>query len=261
MVKKRVIMVTNTRILEKTEVKYFGFFMLFIMLFSCGEGQNNKAKTIVEKGVEVHGGFDAWKSIKTISFDKTTILFNPDGSVESRTMQKQTFQLQPELKGEIVSFYKGINGLRYDGKDFIKRTTDSVYTISHADELVKARGSFFAAHYVICQPFELLGENAILTYGGLTEVDNKQCHEIHVSYKGDAKDANKWSYYFDANSSELLFNKVVLTDHTSWIENLTFDTSTGFKFNAHRKSYRLNEAGEKTYLRAEYFYENYKVSQ
>ena len=40
---------------------------------------------------------------------------------------------------------------------------------------------------------------------------------------------------------------------------LRFDETVNIKFNAHRKSYRLNDKGEKLYLRAEYFYSNYRV--
>ena len=64
----------------------------------------------------------------------------------------------------------------------------------------------------------------------------------------------------NAQTYDLVANKVILSDHTSWIENLTYDTSTGLKFNEKRKSYRLNKQGEKTYLRAEYFYSNYSVT-
>ena len=64
---------------------------------------------------------------------------------------------------------------------------------------------------------------------------------------------------FDTETYEVVANKVVLKDHTSWVENLSFNSETDFKFNAKRKSYRLNEAGEKTYLRAEYYYSNFSV--
>ncbi|MBT8273402.1 MAG: hypothetical protein KJO77_06330, partial [Bacteroidia bacterium] len=127
-------------------------------------------------------------------------------------------------------------------------------------ELMKMTNSFFAAFHVACKPFDLIDENTTLNYSGETEVNGRLCHTIDVSYTNDGPDADKWSYFIDTETFEVIANKVVLTDHTSLIENLTFDTSTDFKFNAHRKSYRLNAEGEKTYLRAEYFYSNFKVT-
>jgi hypothetical protein len=57
----------------------------------------------------------------------------------------------------------------------------------------------------------------------------------------------------------MVANKVILKDHTSLVENITFDTSTDFIFNQSRKSYRLNDTGDKIYLRATYFYDNFKT--
>ena len=57
----------------------------------------------------------------------------------------------------------------------------------------------------------------------------------------------------------MIGNKVIIKDHTSLVENNTFDTTTGFIFNQSRKSYRLNDKGDKTYVRATYFYDNFKI--
>jgi len=69
------------------------------------------------------------------------------------------------------------------------------------------------------------------------------------------------TYIIDENTFKVVANKMELKDHTSLVENLTYNTSTDFTFNVHRKSYRLNEAGEKTCLRGEYFYSNYEIQK
>lgn len=247
----------------KPEAVRFGFFVLLCIVFiSCNTTkEDSKAYEIVKKGIEAHGGITAWENINSLSFDKTTMLYLEDGSIERRLDQRQTFNFKPELSGAIQNFKDPEkSGYTYKNGLFFRTINDSVWQVKDEKEIAALNYSFFAAHYVTCQPFGLLSDAAVLSYGGETTVNNRRCHIINVLYKDDDKDADKWSYLFDAETYEVVANKVVLTDHTSWIENLTFDTSTGLKFNEQRKSYRLNENGEKTYLRAEYFYKNYKVN-
>jgi hypothetical protein len=63
----------------------------------------------------------------------------------------------------------------------------------------------------------------------------------------------------DVTTFKMVANKVILKDHTSLVENSTFDRTTDFIFNQSRKSYRLNDNGDKMYLRATYFYDNFKT--
>ena len=246
----------------RPETLRFGFFtLLAILIISCQQPQEkNLALEIVEKGVEAHGGLEAWKAINTLSFDKTTMLFLEDGSIERRIDQRQTFQLNDTLRGSIRGLKTSTDvGYDYDDGIFFRVENDSTWQVTDQKEIDALSYSFFAAHYVICQPFELLSDNAELTYGGETKIGERQCHIVNVTYKNDGENADKWSYIFDAETNELVANKVVLSDHTSWIENLTFDATTGIKFNEQRKSYRLDENGNKLYLRAEYFYSNYSI--
>ena len=251
---------TIVRTPKKTEALRFGFFILLsVCVLNCKPKQPT-AKEIVERSVEAHGGLETWNAIQRLSFDKATTLFNADGTIEKETKQAQTFHFKPQLKGNVRDLtLPGIHSYSYDNDTFTRTANDSIWTVTDESEIAALRSSFFAAHYVICQPFELLSDQASLSYGGTMDFNGRTCHIVEVTYKGDTDDADKWSYIFDAETFELLANKVELTDHTSWVENLSFDNETGLKFNAHRKSYRLNEAGEKTYLRAEYFYENFKV--
>jgi len=246
----------------KTETICFGFFLLILCtVSSCKQEQELSAQSIVEQSVAVHGGLSKWDSITAFSFDKTTLVFDKGGVVESSTTQQQSFKFQPVLHGQIVSFYKGIVGLYYDGKEFRKSTNDSIYRVTDPIELRAARNSFYAANYVVSQPFKLLEEGTLLSYVGVEILDEKQVHVINVSYNGDTDASDKWTYYFDVESSKLVANKVVHNGNASLIKNLKFDSSTGLIFNAHRKSFTLKSSGEIDYLRAEYFYENFKIDQ
>jgi len=250
------IVINKNRI--KTGVLHFGFFVfLSLMLFNC-QGEILSAKQIVQKSVEAHGGIDNWNNIKQFSFDKQTTLFNEDGSVELSTDQFQLFRPEPTLFGKIEWEDSGNDiVITYEDEKINKAINDTV--ITSADELAKAKSSFFAAQYVVDQPFALLDKGVELTLNGVEVLDAGETYSISVKYDGDTEDSNQWIYYIDTESFEVVANKVVLKDHISWVENLTFDTVTDFKFNAKRKSYRLNDAGEKTYLRAEYYYSNFSV--
>lgn len=242
----------------KTEAIRFGFFIAFVVVLCGCSSKELSADKIVSKSIETHGGLDAWKTIQQISFDKETKLFQEDGSVESHTEQFQLFQQESSLFGKIE--WENNNDdilIVYEKNKIYKYVNDSA--VVDAGELKKARNSFFAAQYVINQPFALLDDNASLELKGTEVVNERQAYAVTVKYDGDTKDSNQWTYYIDTETFEVVANKVVLTDHTSWVENLTFDTSTDFKMNAHRKSYRLNASGEKTYLRAEYWYRNYDI--
>ncbi len=246
-----------TKILFKTRTLCFGFFVILsFVLLSCQEKLTGLQ--IIEKSIEAHGGLESWQKIKQLSFDKETTLFNEDGSVELKTEQFQLFRFGTKLFGKI-EWENNANDISiiYDDEKILKSINDSVVDLE--SELEKASNAFWAAYYVACKPFDLIGEDTEFLLVIETYLEGKLCYVVEVSYKNDVVDADRWSYIIDAETFKVVANKVVLKGHTSWVENLTFDTSTPLIFNAHRKSYRLNEAGEKTYLRAEYFYKNFKV--
>ncbi|MCF6294892.1 MAG: hypothetical protein L3J25_04300 [Flavobacteriaceae bacterium] len=246
----------KTKILFKTKLRLGFFVLLSLALLSCKEKLTGLQ--IIEKSIEAHGGIESWRKIKQLSFDKETTLFNEDSSVELRTEQFQLFQFGTKLFGKIEWQNNGNNiSIMYDGEKISKSINDSV--VDSKSELEKASNAFWAVYYVACKPFDLIDENADLLLVGETDLEGKRCYVVDVLYKNDTAESDRWSYIIDAETFKVVANKVVLKDHTSWVENLTFDTSTPLIFNAHRKSYRLNEAGEKTYLRAEYFYKNFKV--
>ncbi|MBT8288486.1 MAG: hypothetical protein KJO00_10735 [Bacteroidia bacterium] len=237
-----------------TGVSCFGF----LLLLNC-EQSRLTASEIVTNACEAHGGLDKWQQLKTLEFNKSTALFFDDGSVESDVNQSQsfTFSSKPNYR---IAFKQDTStiSLIYDNGFVHKRVNGFVE--SDSTQLESAKSSLMAALYVISQPFALLDDAVELTRVDDLEIDGKSLYAVRARYPDDGPDSDKWTYYFDQNDFTLLFNKVELTDHTSWIENLTFDDYTGIKFNAHRTSYRLDEDGNKTYLRAEYYYRNFKAT-
>jgi hypothetical protein len=231
-------------------------FTVFVFV-NCQKKQLS-AEMIVANSIEKHGGLKNWNSLKTLSFDKKVSLFLKDGSIESVIKQHQEFRFYPDLKGKITweSAYKK-NSIFYEKEEVVKFVNDSL--ITNPEELYKSKNSFNAALYVISQPFNFLNEKTKLTYLGITNLENKKVYEIKVAYANDTEKSDKWFYYFDVKTFQMIANKVILQDHTSFVENITFDTTTDFIFNQSRKSYRLNDNGDKTYVRATYFYDNFKT--
>ncbi len=248
----------------KNQIKPVILAIIGICLFSLNVGcksepKIDKATEIAQRAIAAHGGLDNWQKIKTLEFRKVTTLFHADGNVETKSDQKQSFSFQPRNVYKIAYETDSTQvSLIMDNGYVHKRVNGNV--VDDEAELKSARSALLAAQYVVKQPFDLLSQSAELSYLGKETVEGRELHVVAVSYLGDDPDADKWSYYIDPETFVVVANKVVLTDHTSWVENLTYDTTTDFKFNAHRKSYRLNDQGEKTYLRAEYFYSDFKVT-
>jgi hypothetical protein len=243
----------------KTGATYFGFFICISLTFLSCQKEKLTAQEIVERSIAYHGGSDKWDDLKVLSFDKTTVLFYPDGSTESKVEQFNLFKFQPNLFGKIEWAHNGDDFLiTYDNGKVEKMINDSI--ITSFEVLEQAKNSFFASQYVVCQPFNLMSDDAFLTFEGEEIIDNIKVLAVNVRYESDHENSDRWTYYFDAESYKLRSNKVIRPDHTSLVQNLTFDTSTDFIFHGHRKSYRLTPTGEKEYLRAEYFYENFDIT-
>jgi hypothetical protein len=240
---------------KKVQVILLGF-LIFTVISSC-KNETLSAYQIIEQTVETYGGLENWNSIKQLSFDKDVTLFLEDRSVQRHTNQFQLFQFN-EPFGKIEWDENEIaHQIIYEGNNFTKIENDSVINAPDTSPLVSK--AFFASEFVIKQPFDLLRDEVILTREKDTLINRKNHYVISVAYENELPDADRWYYVIDQETNYILANKVVLTDHTSWVENLTYDETTDFVFNHHRKSYRLNEKGEKKYLRAEYFYTDYDV--
>ena len=254
----RIMKKTITNKLIKTEVYNFGFFIVLCLSCLNCTTKSISAEEIIDKSVEAHGGFQYWSELKQLEFDKSTILYTPEGDVEREINQHQMFLLKPSLEGAILSNETYKNDLYFHGNEFSKVINDSVFMVSDSLEFEAAKNTFFAAHYVVCQPFKLKDENLILKYVGKEKIDNTEVYAVNVSYTTDDKQSDKWTYYFDAKTYKLVANKVTHNGNISLIKNVEFDLKTKLVFNAHRKSYTILGDGS-AFLRAEYFYTNFKA--
>ncbi len=251
-------MIKTLLFIIKSSKIVFGLFFISALI-ACSNSTQNEAVSLVKSSIKAHGGQQKYDALKSISFVKTSRLFLEDGSIDYEVVQKQSFQFKPDYRVQIEWQKKGsTHVIFYNGNNAIKTIDGKVITDSL--EIVKAKNTAKAAAYVFFQPFGLVDENTILSLENNVQLnDSVIAQAVSVRYKGDIKESDKWTFYFN-DDDILIANSVILTDHKSLIENLELQNAYGLVFNKHRKSYRVDSLLNKKYLRAEYYYDNLSIS-
>ena len=236
------------------------FIIVISFLFSCQKIKPT-AKQILKKSLKAHGGLELWQKIDTLSFTKKTILYNQKGIKEKEITQNQSFYGGIPLHGKISSFGTEKSSISVINGVYVKSIRDSLVSITD-DEIKAINNSFKSAYYVISQPFNLKEINAFLFYKKDTILDGEKTFVVDVSYREDenTNTPDQWTYFFNAKTYLIVAAKVFHSPTVSFIENIKFNKETPFVFNAERESVFLNKDGSKDFLRASYFYSNYKVA-
>jgi len=231
--------------------------LLIAVMLSCSPSPEQKAKEILEKSIEAHGGQEAWDQIELLKFRKKTKLLLEDGTIESETDQWIQFRMKPFFEGSISWTSDSVEHVStFDGTQM--KYTMGGNSVQNPDFLKSKKKDFDAAYYVIAQPWKLLqDENATLTYEGQKKLDTgKLAESVRVNY---GPDDDIWWFYFDPVSFEMLGNEVQLKDHRSYIENNSMVTAGSFLFYGERTSFRMDENGNKLYVRAAYEYSDFEI--
>ena len=244
--------------------KIRGFFLkttclvLVISSFIFCDKKEITANEIISKSIEAHGGFNQWKQIDTLSFVKKTVLFTKKGLKEKEIKQYQSFSFGSSFNGAITSLESDSTSLTLTSGLYSKSIGDSLLLITEK-ELPALKNAFKSAYYVVSQPFNLRESTASFRYVKDTVLQNKKTYVVNVSYEGDTEKSDLWTYYFNAQTFLVVACKVYHSPTMSYIQNTKFDSLTPFVFNAERESAFLKADGTKDYLRAAYFYSDFKV--
>jgi len=216
---------------------------------------------ILSKSLEAHGGLEIWQQVDTLSFTKKTILYNREGLKEKEITQHQSFYGGDFINGEITSIGVDKSRISIIGDIYSKSIEDSLAVLTD-DDVKLINKSFRSAYYVICQPFNLKQSDALLFYKKDTILNGEKTFVVDVSYREDenTNTPDQWTYFFNAKTYLIVAAKVFHSPTVSFIENIKFNKETPFVFNAERESVFLNKDGSKDFLRASYFYSNYKVA-
>jgi len=219
--------------------------------------EDKKARAIIQRSIEDAGGLDKWRALKSIVFKKDFFLFDSSGTVDKRFKQEHNY-----------SFSENRISIRSQENQDILFTTlvDSVYARSKNGEELdlsqeSLRKSINSSTYVLGIPFKLIDSGADISYLGEQVLNNRSVDVVQVSYDPAKHDnhssKNVWKFYFDTSNGRIVANWIESSDHFNIVENLEYTRVNGLLFHKHRKSYRVNEKGEKLYLRAEYRYFDY----
>ncbi|QHI37664.1 hypothetical protein IMCC3317_30450 [Kordia antarctica] len=223
----------------------FGFLAL-----SCESKRT--AEMIVNTSLEeAHGGIANWELPKTLIYEKTTILYDSSGKIESQ--KKQLFHniLRPKFTSKVDWKEKGIQKrIVFDGTEtslfFNQQKQTNLETIE------KAHKEITGAQYVLWQPYKLLADEASLKLEGKVRLeDGSEAFKIKVEYPNSA---TKWWYYFDTETFLLKENLVKHGTTYSQIKNISHEKKTELRLHKERKSYWIDSIKNQKYLRAQYYY-------
>ena len=235
------------------------FIIAISFLFSCQKTKLT-AKQLLSKSIDAHGGLEFWQKVDTLSFTKKTILYNRKGLKEKEITQHQSFYGGNFINGKITTIGTDKSSISIIGNVYTKRVGDALISISN-NEMKSITNAFKSAYYVISRPFNLMESGALLSYKKDTILNDEKTFVVDVSYKEDqnTNTPDQWTYFINANTYLIVAAKVFHSPTVSFIQNINFNKETPFVFNAERESVFLNKDGSIDYLRASYFYSNYKV--
>jgi len=244
--------------------------LLVFILASCSGDLNDdkyghigdlKARAIIKKSIKDAGGLNKWNAIKSMQYKKNFALLDSTGKTEKTFVQDHTYS----------NSNKTIIIRSEENKDVLFTTLENgAYARSKNGQDLKLsqealRKSVNSSLYVIGIPFKLIDPGAEIEYLGEESLNGKLLDVIKVSYDpkrhNNHSSRNIWKFYFDKSTARVVANWIESADHYNIVENLDFTRVDGLLFHKHRKSYRVDETGEKLYLRAEYQYFDYTVNK
>lgn len=221
-----------------------------LILTACSSSET--ATELLDKSLLAHGGLEYYQDLSRLSYNKTTILYDSAGEVESRVTQLHAYYFGSVVSGSILWNIDSVAyRVEFSGNDVKKYVNDSL-----VDD-PSIRGLVTSSQFVLFQPFKLTDPGTQLS---LVEKSWLQSDEIYPvlmpTYEGGSSD--QWWFYI-GEDNRVTANLVRHNDRYSFIENLAYTEDQPLLLHAHRKSYFTDSLLEKKLLRAEYFYEGYLV--
>lgn len=238
-------------------------FVIMLLLAACQSStsvekeydshiQDSKVKTILQQAIAKAGGWTHWAHKEGVAFKKYFALYDSLGNTEQAVWQDHVYTYQPQqtvtIRWEKANEQHRMVFQKEGVQKFVNNQLD---TTANPTSL---RNSVLAATFVAELPFRLLDASATLTYAGKTTIEDSIAVEtIRATYEGSIN-PDVWHIYFDAKDYKMVGYTVQHLDHISYVINESYTEIGGFLYPHKRKSYRVNEAGDKLYLRAAYEY-------
>ena len=245
--------------------------LLSILAYSCtsstskneeaGQTSNdNEAAEVIDRAISWAGSMTKWETLQTINYTKRSRLLLENQDVEYDITQAHAYSLQPSLRMDIQwDTDNGRNQLLYTDTLSVR-----YLNVSIIDRGTKVEESAFSAFYVLGMPFKLKDPGVTLVYEGTKDFNGKTADIIRATYSPGEFDnhstSDQWWYYFDQTDGAFLGCMVYHPPTYALIENIAFHDVEGMKFQKRRMSYRCDSLGNKQFLRAEFWYEDFEVS-
>lgn len=227
------------------------FFASLIIILGCKPTDIDKGHALLMNCIEAHGGLNKWHQLTETQYQKETILYHEDGSIEKALKQTHHYTTVPSLSGTI-SWKDSLTNKKIVYMD------DTAYEVigdKKEAPTSKALNTFNSAYYVLNMPWKLLDKEAKVTYAGLdTILEDRIVHTLEVTYPTSSGKQDSWQYYLDHDEYFLVANRVHHGTTYSLITNDEYTEYKGLKFNARRTSYRVDSTGKILYTRARYKY-------
>ena len=241
----------------KSPIRLF-LVLILVLQFSCSHSPEQQAQDLLEKSIQAHGGQEAWEDISVLKFRKWTRLLDESGNIESELDQYLEFRFQPYFEGKITWEKDSIQHvISWDGAKIRYRMGEN--EVQNEDFLAAKKKDFDAAFYTVAQPWKLLDQGGKLIYEGKKVLENgKEVESIRVDY---GPDSDTWWYFFDPVTFLMVGNEVQLKDHRSLVYDLSEENVGGLKLHGERESWRVDEKGQRLFLRAEYKYSEYQIEK
>jgi len=230
--------------------KFFVVILIIsLSLVSCQTSINSEK--ILSNSVRFHGGLNAMKNTKGLSFKKETISYDSTGVMTGLLLQ--TFIYDFMATTALLSWEQGTDLWQVSKeKEVWKLQKGSEYfQISPAQEKAfeaTLNGSFYV--YLII--YKLFTDRARKTYTGTTMLQGKKAFVIEVYYENSE---DLWTYYFDVNNFRLVANRVNHKGRYSLIINDSTEDISSFSLAKTRTSYRVNAQNEILFKQASYQYD------
>lgn len=224
--------------------------------------KDKKVRQLLKEATIAAGGRNIWNSKKQLSFQKYVALYDSTGTAEQENWQTHTYTYQPIKKVEI-NWERDSAAYEIIAKnDQLQRLVNGGIDTSVSQQSLE--NTVLSATFVISLPFKLLDEGVQLSYQGKKQLDTGQSVEVlravyDATQNEQHSNQDVWELYFDASDHRMLGYQVQHDDHISYVLNESFHVVEGLVFPHLRKSYRVNENGERLFLRAAYEYKDFTV--
>ncbi len=224
--------------------------------------QDEKLRSVLQQAMNKAGGWQRWKAINNMAFEKQYTLYAPSGEIEKAVLEQHDYQFLPDYRIQIEYIENGRqHQVMLDEWGVQKKENGILDTITKPVILIN---TILASTFVASLPFNILDSTAQIKYLGIDTLhSNNVVDVVQVIYNANLYEqhthSDQWWLYFDPKDGTFLGYLVQHDEHFSYIENLSFQSIDGFVYVKERKSYRTDSLRNILYLRADYHYKNYQI--